>query len=249
MRIKIIILLFVFLFSNQTYAKDNLLQQVKVAEPYLDMFVGPGVGYPIFHVVERGAIIEIIVQRANWYKIRNAKGLEGWVPYEQISKTLSLSGEKVHFTQLTQKDFAQRNWEWGVLGGEFGGAPVFSTYGSYLINKSFATEASISQSIGDVSSSIMFKLGLLMQPFPEWEYSPYFFMGSGFIKVKPSATLVQPVDQNNQIANISVGVRTHLTQQIILRLEYSEYVIFSATKDNDNNEDIREWKAGFAVFF
>jgi len=250
MHIKFILIWCAFLLSSSVYSATNdALQSVKVAEPYLEMYEGPGGGYPIFNVVERGAVVSIILQKADWYKVRNKKGLEGWVPYVEISKTVSLNGEAVHFTQVTQEDFAQRNWEWGVLGGDFGGAPIFSAYGSYLINRSFATEASISQSIGDVSSSILLKFGFVMQPFPEWEYSPYFFMGTGVIKVKPSATLVQPVDQNNQISNISVGVRTHLTKQIIVRLEYSQYIIFSATKDNDNNEDISEWKAGFAIFF
>ena len=247
--ISFVVTWFSIVFSESVYAISEQLQQVRVAEPYIEMFVGPGEGYPIFHVMERGSVIEIIVQKANWYKVRNQKKMEGWVPYEQISKTVALNGDKIQFTQLTQDDFSQRDWEWGVLGGDFGGAPVFSAYGSYLINKSFATEVSVSQSIGDVSSSVFFKLGFAMQPFPEWKYSPYFFMGTGFINVKPSATLVQPVDQNNQLSNISIGIRTHLTKQIIVRLEYSEYVIFSATKDNDDNEDIKEWKAGFAIFF
>jgi len=247
--ISFVVICFFITFSNNSHASSEPFQQVKVAEPYMEMFVGPGEGYPVFHVMERGSVVEILIQKASWYKVRNQKKMEGWVPYEQISKTLALNGDKIQFTQLTQDDFAQRDWEWGVLGGDFGGAPVFSAYGSYLINRSFATEASVSQSIGDVSSSIFFKLGFVMQPFPDWKYSPYFFMGTGFINVKPSATLVQPVDQNNQLSNISVGIRTHLTKQIIVRLEYSEYVIFSATKDNDDNEDIKEWKAGFAIFF
>ncbi len=230
-------------------AAPQTFQQVKVAAPYLEMYVGPGEGYPIFHVMERGSVAEILIQKANWYKVRNQKNIEGWVPYEQISQTTALNGDKIQFTQLTQEDFSERNWEWGALGGDFGGAPIFSVYGSYLFNKSFATEVSVSQSIGDVSSSTFFKFGFIMQPFPEWEYSPYFLMGTGLINVQPAATLVQPVEQSNQISNISFGVRTHLTQQIIMRMEYSEYVIFSATKDNDDNEDIKEWKVGFAIFF
>ena len=242
-------MLWVLAFSKNVYSEADVLQQVKVAQPYLEMHTGPGGGYPVFHVAERDEIIDIIEQRANWFEVQNHKGIRGWVSYEQISRTLSLNGEPVSFTQITQEDFTQRNWEWGVLGGDFGGAPVFSAYGSYLINHSFATEVSLSQSIGDVSSSLFVKLGFVMQPFPEWEYTPFFFMGTGVINVTPSATLVQPVDQSNQFSNVSIGIRKHLTQQVIIRLEYSEYIIFSATKDNDNNEDIKEWKAGFAIFF
>ena len=40
-------------------AADKVLRKVAVAEPYLEMHTGPGRGYPIFHVVDRGDQIEI----------------------------------------------------------------------------------------------------------------------------------------------------------------------------------------------
>jgi len=234
---------------NICIASTDEFQRVKIADPYIEMSTGPGSGYPVFHVIERGELVDIILQRANWYKIKSQKGLQGWVPFQQLSKTLSPNDEAIQFITQMHDDFSQRNWEWGVLGGEFGGAPVFTAYGSYLFNKNFATEASFSQSIGDSSSSLIYKIGIFMQPFPEWKYSPFFHMGTGIINVKPASNLVQPVDQSNQFSNVTIGLRSHLTQRIILRIEYNNYVIFSATKDNDNNEDISEWKAGFAIFF
>jgi len=249
MYIRLTVMLILQLISVNVYSASEPLQQVKIADPYIEMHTGPGGGYPVFHVIERGALIEIIRRRANWFKVRSIKDREGWVHYDQLSKTLSANGEVIKFTEATQEDFIEREWELGALVGDFGGAPSLSVYGDYLFNQNFATEASISQSIGDVSSSILLKVALVMQPFPDWEYSPYFLMGTGIIDVKPSATTIQPVDQTNQFSNISLGVRTHLTQKIILRLEYSQYVVFSSTKDNDNNEEINEWKAGFAVFF
>jgi len=249
MQIRLTVMLIIQLFSMDVYSASEPLQQVKIADPYIEMHTGPGGGYPIFHVMERGALIEIIVQRADWYKIRTEKNKEGWVSFDQLSRTLSSNDEPLKFAQITQEEFTERDWEWGVMGGDFGGAPSLSVYGSYLFNPGFAAETSISQSIGDVSSSLLFKLGLVMQPFPEWEYSPYFLMATGIIDVKPSSTTIQPAERTNQFSNISLGVRTHLTQKIIFRLEYAQYIIFSATKDNDNNEDIKEWKAGLAVFF
>ena len=247
---KLIVILSIHLLGiDICIASTDEFQLVVIDDPYIEMSTGPGSGYPVFHVMERGESVEIILQRTDWYKVKNDKGLEGWVPLKQLSKTLSPGGEAVTFTTQLHDDFSQRNWEWGVLGGEFGGAPVFTAYGSYFFNKNFATEASFSQSIGNSSSSLIYKIGILIQPFPEWDYSPFFHMGTGLISVKPASNLIQPVDQDNQFSNITIGLRTHLTQRIILRIEYNNYVIFSATKDNDDNEDISEWKAGFALFF
>ncbi len=241
-------MLIIQLFSVNVYSASKL-QQVKIADPYIEMHTGPGGGYPVFHVMERGSLVEIISRRANWFKIDNLKGKKGWVYFDQLSQTLSANGDPVKFTEITQEDFVDRDWEWGVMGGDFGGAPIININGSYFFNQGFAFEGSISQAIGDISSSLIYKIGLALQPFPEWSYSPYFYMGTGIIDVTPSSITSQPLEGTNQIANISIGVRTHLTQKIILRLEYSQYIIFSANLNNDNNEEINEWKAGFAVFF
>ena len=166
-----------------------------------------------------------------------------------MSETLSPKGEKIEFTNVTQEDFIKRRWEVGVMGGSFGGATALTTYGAYLFNKGFTTEFAVSQSNGNFSSSFLYNIGLVMQPFPEWRFSPYFHFGTGVIDVDPKATLIQPKDNTNQFSNIGIGARFYLTKQVIFRLEYSEYIIFSSRIDNDTNEDINEWKAGFAVFF
>ena len=44
-------------------AADEIYRKVAVADPYLEMYTGPGRGYPIFHVVDRGQQVEILVQR------------------------------------------------------------------------------------------------------------------------------------------------------------------------------------------
>ena len=62
-------------------------------------------------------------------------------------------------------------------------------------------------------------------------------------------TLVEPEDKTNQISQIGFGVRKYLSRRFMLRLELNEYVVFSANNDRDENEDISEWKLGFAVFF
>jgi len=230
-------------------SKSEVYQQVQVADPFIDVHTGPGGGYPVIYVIERGESIEVIQRRTSWFKVRNEKGPDGWVSIEQMSETLSPKGETVEFKNVTQEDFIKRHWELGVMGGSFGGATAITPYAAYLFNKGFTAEFALSHSIGNASSSFLYNIGLVMQPFPEWSVSPYFHFGTGIIDVNPKATLIQPIDRSSQFSNIGIGARVYLTKQIIFRLEYSEYIIFSSRIDNDTNEDITEWKAGFAVFF
>jgi hypothetical protein len=88
-----------------------------------------------------------------------------------------------------------------------------------------------------------------MQPFPSWSYSPYFTLGAGAIDVKPSATLIEPADKQNELSQMGFGIRKYLSRRFLLRLEANEYVVYSASNDKDENEEISEWKLGFAIFF
>ena len=61
-------------------AADDVLRKVAVADPYLEMHTGPGRGYPIFHVVDRGDSIEIVMQRTDWYQVRSQMvSKAGWI--------------------------------------------------------------------------------------------------------------------------------------------------------------------------
>ena len=58
---------------------EEQYRRVTVAEPYLEMHTGPGRGYPVFNVVERGDEVELLKRRTEWFKVRDARGREGWV--------------------------------------------------------------------------------------------------------------------------------------------------------------------------
>lgn len=234
---------------NIAYSEEKL-QQVVVADPYIDVHTGHGESYPIFHVIERGETIEIIVRHTSWFKIRNKDSVEGWVSLDQMKMTLEPdSQEQVEFQTFTHEDYVERRWEAGLLGGRFKRADALTMYGAYLFNKSLAAEFSWAQVLASNSSSDLYKIGLVMQPFPTLKVSPYVTLGTGVIEVKPKSSLVQPDDTSNQFSNFGLGIRTYISKRIIVRLEYSKYIIFSANSTNDQNEDVTEWKAGFAIFF
>jgi hypothetical protein len=224
-------------------------QLLTIADPYIEMHTGPAMAYPIFHVIDRGEEISVLKRKTNWYKIRSAKGKEGWVSREQLQQTLLPNGQQLKLRDLTEEDFKSRQWEMGVLAGELKGAPIISLYGAYAFTENISAELNLGESIGTVSSSFLYKLNLLMQPFPEWAYSPFFTLGLGHINVKPNATLIDPADKDNQVSQVGIGFRKFLSRRFVVRAKYNEYIIFSASNAQDKNEDIGEWKLGFAVFF
>jgi len=221
-------------------------QEVTVEDPYIELHTGPGRGYPIFFVAERGEQIAVLKRRTDWYKVQVPRGKEGWVHREQLQRTLDLEGEPFDVPGFTLGDYAARRWEVGVEYGDFGGANAISTYGGFNLTQNLSLELSLSEILGRFSNSTMANLNIVHVMFPEWRASPFFTLGAGTIRTEPKGTLVATVDRQDSIAHVGVGVRAYLTRRFVFRAEYKSYVVFTS---RDDNEEIREWKAGFSFFF
>jgi uncharacterized protein YgiM (DUF1202 family) len=220
--------------------------QVRVTEPYLELHTGPGRGYPVFHVIDRGELVEVIKRRTDWFLVRSARGKEGWVKRAELALTVSPEGAATQFAEAGYGDFSRRRWEAGVMAGDYEGANVMTVYAGYYLTSNLSTELQLSQVFGNYSDALSASVNVLAQPFPEWRLSPYLLLGTGAIHTNPNVTLVNEQDRTEQIAQVGLGVRWYLTRRFIMRAEYQNHVIFQNT---DDNQEINEWKAGLAFFF
>ncbi|MCU7878285.1 MAG: outer membrane beta-barrel protein [Candidatus Thiodiazotropha sp. (ex Lucinoma borealis)] len=210
------------------------------------MHTGPGSSYPIDFVVERGEWVEIRKHRTDWFQVHTRRGRLGWVIIDQMRQTRTEDGEPLRLVSYTQDDFRERRWEFSFYGGEMEGAALLGLYGGYSFNENLSTEISFSQALGDFSSEYLIDINLLSQPFPEWTYSPFFTLGSGIIRTKPNATLVQTEDRTDSTAHVGVGLRVYLTRRFFMRGEFRHYAVFTS---RDDNEEFDQWKIGLGFFF
>ena len=219
---------------------------VRVAEPYIDLHTGPGRGYPVFYVVERGADVSVIKRRTDWFLVRTRRGKEGWVSRTQMEQTLTSAGAPTHFAEPGIGDFSERRWEAALLGGRFDSMDIATVYGAYAFTPNLSGELAVSQVFGDYSDSILGTLSLVAQPFPEWRLSPFFAVGTGLIYTDPNVTLVDEDSRTDQVGSVGAGVRWYLTRRFILRAEYRRYTVF---QDKDDNQEANAWQAGIGFFF
>ena len=246
MRARLFLVAVALFILTSSVSADELFPEVKVADPYIELHTGPGEGYPIVNVVDRGDFVEVIKRKTDWFKVRTVKGKTGWVARVQMEKTLLPNGEVTQFADAAIGDFSKRRWESGLVGGIFNSAPVITLYGAYVLNQNLSAELSVSQVSGEFSSSVLANVNLVSSPFPKWRYSPFFTLGMGQIQTTPKVTLIQAKDSQDLTAHMGLGVKIYLTRRFILRAEYKNYVGFSS---DDDNEEFEEWKAGFAFFF
>jgi uncharacterized protein YgiM (DUF1202 family) len=225
---------------------DDRPLEVKIADPYIELHTGAGSGYPVFHVEERGAWIEILKRKTDWFKVRTDKGKQGWVAREQLERTLTPAGTEMDIVDATQKEFAFHRWEMGAMGGDWENSDVMTVYGGFFFTPKLSLELSASKIFPEFSDGEMADISINIHPFPEWRVSPFFSLGTGIVHSDPDTTLVQESDRTDQLAHAGLGLRVYLTRRFIFRAQYKNYVIFQST---DDNQEINEWKAGFAVFF
>jgi len=243
---KLFLTVTLLMLSNMILAAEDPPNQVEVIDPYIELHTGPGRGYPVFYVAERGEWVAILYRQTDWFKVRTKVGKEGWVSANQLKMTIEPSGARLAIKDPGEEDFRVRSWEYGALVGGFSGAAVVSFYASYHFTENISTEISLSQVIGSASSSDLIGVDIVNEPFPEWSVSPFITLGTGVIRTTPKSTLAIPVDRTDQLAHVGIGARMHLTKRFLLRMEYRRYAIFTS---RTHNEDIDEWKAGFGFFF
>lgn len=223
--------------------------RVTITDPFIELHTGPGQGYPIFYVVDRGVEVRVLRRKTDWFKIVTDDGKSGWASRTQMRQTLLPSGEEFKIVELDQADFTERKWVLGVTGGEFESAPIFTLFTAYSFSDNLAAELHFGQSVGRKSSAQILKANAVMQPLPDLKYSPYMTLGLGRIEISPSSTLIATRDDSNDFAQFGLGLQRYISRSFLFRLEFNEYIIFSANSTRNDNEEVNEWKFGFAVFF
>lgn len=221
-------------------------QSVTVADPYVDLHTGPGIGFPKTQIIERGEEVTILKRRTEWFKVRGPRGTEGWAHRDQMERTLQPSGKQADFPAADEEAWKQSRWSAGLLAGDFGGATVYNLFGAYRLSRHLSAELAASQILGNFSDGWAASITVNHTFFPEWRASPFFALGTGTIHVEPKSTLAQAEDRDDQTAIVGLGVNAYVTRRFVVRAEYKSYVVLSSRNDN---EDVDEWKVGFAVFF
>lgn len=226
---------------------EGKLPKILIADPFIDLRTGPGRGYPIFHVVERGQEVEVLKRRTDWFEIRTDRNVQGWVAREQMLATLEPTGEPLDLQEPARVNYMSRRWQGGIMAGDFSGASVISAFGGYAFSDNLSIELTFDHILGEFSNGASVTLGLMHVFVPEWRLSPYFTLGTGVINIDPKSTLVKSEDRTDQIGYVGGGLQFYLTRRFMLRSEYRNNIIFTS---RDDNEEVDEWKyLGFAFFF
>jgi uncharacterized protein YgiM (DUF1202 family) len=244
----VIVLIFLFLVLTSAASRIRAADdpQSIVVDAYVEMRTAPGRGYPVFYIAERGEQITLLKQKTDWIKIRNRKGVEGWVHVDAIGRTEDSYGQALAFHSPGLEEFSKRRWEAGIMAGDFGDTDAVSVYGGYHFTRNLSAELALTENFGDSSDGRMATVSLVHQMFPQWRYSPFVTIGGGVRETNPRSSLVSTNDRTDSTASVGAGLRIYLNRRLMLRLQYKNYIVMT---NRDNDEEVNEWKIGISAFY
>jgi uncharacterized protein YgiM (DUF1202 family) len=245
-RLRPLALLLLFSLPPPVEAAQRELLQLFVTEPYLELRTGPGRGYPVTQVVERGDSIDVLFRRTEWFKVRTERGVEGWASERALLSTTLADGSPFTFERGDRQGFRSHRWEGGMLVGDYAGATLVEGFLARSLTDNLKLELYAGQFLGNLSYGYVADLGLNHVFMPQWRLSPFVTLGTGVERTEPKVTLSRPRTQNYQTAYAGVGGRYYLTRRFFLRAEYRHHTVFTKS---DVNEVKQEWKLGFAFFY
>lgn len=218
---------------------------LEVADPFIEMHTGPGRGYPVFNVVEQGETIELLMRRANWYKIRSADNKTGWTSAAGLAHTLEPTGVPVDLPEVSRGDYLASSWRIGFTSGQLEGANTASLTAGYRPLSWVGIELEGGRIFDDSVTSDYYGINFLVEPGTQWAVTPYVSVGGGqFIFNSRHKVLVSDTGSRDYLS-VGAGAGYYIGRSIVVRAEYRAYSVSS----DDDRVGVNAWTIGLNTFF
>ncbi len=238
-------LLLILILAPLSHSAAAAPLQLRIADPFIELHTGPGRGYPIFHVIERGEPVQILSRRTDWYKLSNGQGTEGWAERSQLARTLSQDGARIELARTGRGDYPTRRFEIGAVGGLISSDAAVGARAGVRIGRHFGAEAGFTHIAGDYANSQLFNLNLVLSPLPALALEPLLSAGVGHIRNTARPTLVDGRHTAQDGGNLGLGLRGFLGRNLALRADLRQHFI----RLDRHEERLTEATIGISAFF
>jgi hypothetical protein len=221
-------------------------EQLTVTAPYIELHTGPGRGYPVSFVVERGGKLALEQRRTDWFRVRTAEGRVGSVPRAQLETTLTAAGAQRSFRDVLLDDYLSRRLEVGGHWGRFESEPLLRFSAQVRLADAFGIEATFGQVQGRYAGTEFWHINLNAEPWSDRRLSPSFGVGFGRFRNVPNLSLVDARRTDAPLATATLGLRWHLGTRFVLRADYS---LYSTYVSDERTLEYRALSGGLAFFF
>ena len=217
-----------------------------VVEPFLELHTGPGRGYPVFYIAEKGELISLVKQRTDWFQVRLPNGQVGWAQRLEVEKTLRASGHRKRLTEKLYDDWISKRLSLGWAAGTFAGDPALFVRAMYDMTDHLGLEGNIASSSGDLGSTDLYYLGLVVTPWGNPWFSISGTLGAGWVHVDPESLLVDASSDVFPEAHAGIGFKLHLFRDLFVRGDFRNYSLFM---DSNRTREFQGYSLGVSFQF
>jgi len=218
---------------------------LEVTEPYVELHTGPGRGYPVFHVIEQGESIEILMRRTNWYQVRSAEDKTGWASAAGLAHTLKSTGEPVDLPEVSLGDYIASSWRVGFTTGSVEGANTASLTVGYRPYNWAGVEVEGGRIFDQSVTSDYYGINFLLEPRPHWTISPFVTVGGGEFSFNSRHNVLVSDTGSQNYVSVGVGAGHYIGRSIVVRGEYRSYSVSSS----EDRVWLNAWTIGISSFF
>lgn len=202
------------------------LARVRVQGPYVDLRSGPGRGYPIFFAAERDEWLLIERRHTDWFKVRTARGVSGWVSRAQMRQTVTEDGVPFELADPGLDDYLNRRFDLGVGYGATAKTAFTRVWAGWRFADALSLDLNYGSVVRQHSTTSLWTASLLAEPWSDQRLSPFFGVGVGRFDDRPDRSLVNNTPTTGNLGALTLGMRYHLSGRVALRLDYSRYGAF-----------------------
>lgn len=230
---------------------EEASQSVLVDAPFMNLHTGPGRGYPVFHVAEKGEAVRILFERGGWVKVvlidskRGSQApIEGWVSVTELEAAAKQPGVSEYTAEPTEPELGA-----SVLAGQLDQAPSATLRARWQFSQTFSAAMNLNQTLGEFSELRVGTLLLMHDVFKDGlpaslPLQPYVLAGGGVVEIAPKTTLAEDKKRREDLITYGAGIRCALTRNYQVMFEYQTLLIFT---ERDNNEDANQWSIGLEI--
>lgn len=219
---------------------------LNVEGTYVDLYTGPGLGFPNHYSAKQGETLEILRRRTSWYRVKTDSGVEGWVEESQLASLKLVRGDDKDFQEAVLDDFYNAKFEVSVFVGDLSQDTQFNGRLGYKISDFLEAEAFYGQAFNDFSDTRFYGLGLQGKPIRGHRWEPYFGLSFGELENDPNSTVIGGETTKDDITMAQVGLRFYFTRNFVLRAEYGRMLLHV---DDDRRDELDLLSFGIGAFF
>ncbi len=206
-----------------------------VTAPYIELHTGPGMGFPVFQVAERGEVITPLVGKPDWFKVTTQRGTTGWVSRRHMALTEAVGKPADDRQGLTIV---------GLASGRFDQEPTATLLLGYRVLQWMSLELAMSEVAGLYADSHIYSGQFSFTPF-SWRLAPYLVVGAGRFYNQPHSALPDGSESKTAVTSTGVGLRLAVHRRLFLT---SGLLVYETLFDRAAT-DYFQWDVGLRTLF